>query len=143
VSSSQDSLKKVQMYDSYIKKSLRFFARQCFKKKKKLLEREVCFSELPLKTLATLACYDSYFEDDYAFDVLGTRVKFSKTELFKALSMLSQQKREVIILSVGLGLKDTEVAERLNLTKENARFHRLTALEILREFMGVLPDEEK
>ena len=141
MNSSQSDLDIVHMFDSYIKKTLRLNARLSYKRKRAKLEREVYFSDLSQRDLLSLSVCDRYFEKDCFFSSLDSGDCRNSIDLGEALRTLSQRKQEVVILSIGYGYKDIEVARVLNLTPDNARFHRTSAIKKLKEYFGVLPNE--
>lgn len=123
---------KSQAFDSYIKKVLKYTARDFYEKKKKFGEREISLSGLTGEKLVELAVVDKYFADEYAFDVLGWRIKVLDYELGKALTKLPTDNRNIILLSYFLDMSDREIAERLIMARSTVTYRRASTLKELK-----------
>ena len=131
----------VNAFDSYVKKVLKFAARDYFKHAKQRYEREVFFSELSGEDLLKLAVYDQYFPDVEFFNVCGWKVMVSDMELAEAIKLLTKRRREVILMCYFLDMTDSDIADVLNLTKSTVAEHRTSALLVLREILEARTDE--
>jgi RNA polymerase sigma factor (sigma-70 family) len=134
-------VQKAQAFDSYAKKTLKFTARNYYRKKRQRGEREVNFSSLSSSELAKLTVYDTYFADDHAFDVMDWSVFVSDFDLAEALVELPSKKRDIVLLSFFMDMSDGEIAELMELARSTVSHHRRKAMKKLREIMEVGADE--
>ena len=128
---------KAKAFDSYIKKILKYAARDYYRQMKRRGEREVSLSGLSGAELSAVAVTDKYFADEYAFDVLGMQIRVSDYELGEALSALPADRRDIVLLSYFLDMTDREIAQRLNLVRSTVTYRRTS---ILRELKRILED---
>jgi DNA-directed RNA polymerase specialized sigma24 family protein len=132
---------KAQAFDSYIKKVLKYAARDFYEEKRKSRERGISLSELNGAELTELAVTDIYFADEYAFDVLGWRVGVSDYELGEALNRLPADRRNIILLSYFLDMTDREIGKRLNLIRSTVQYKRTSTLKELKKRLEENADE--
>lgn len=78
---------------------------------------------------------DYYALEQTTFRVLDTTIKIADERLSRALEDLSQERREVILLSYLLDMKDREIAEQLGLSLSTVQYRRSSTLEKLRKIM--------
>jgi RNA polymerase sigma factor (sigma-70 family) len=132
---------KAQAFDSYIKKILKYAARDYYREKKKQGEREISLSGLTGEELTELAVTDKYFADEYAFDVLGWHIGVNDYELGEALSELPHDRREIVLLSYFLDMSDREIGERLELARSTVTYRRTSTLKQLKKRLEESADE--
>jgi len=130
-----------RQFDTICKQTLKYKARDCYRKIKRQAEREVSFSELSEQDLAKLSVSDGYFKDAYSFNVLGYDITVSDLSLAEALDTLPADRRDIILLAYFLGMKDWEIAERLNLVRRTVAYRRTSTLRELKNFMEGHADE--
>lgn len=101
-------------------------------------DREKPFNDLSENEIAQLKSIDKYFENSHVFEVRGLPVVVVGDLLAKALSELSKEKQEIILLSYFLDLNDREIGERTNAIQQTVskRRHR-----ILKELRTILEKE--
>jgi RNA polymerase sigma factor (sigma-70 family) len=131
----QDSDHIRHEFDSYCKKVLKYTARDFYARQKRRDEREVSFSELSERELASLSATDKYFADEYIFDADGFDIGVSDFELAEALNELPQDWRDIILLAYFLDMTDREIAERLNLVRRTVTYRRTSTLRLLKKIM--------
>jgi len=136
-----DDRQKAQAFDSYMKKILKYAARDHYGTMKRRGEREVSLSGLTGAELSELAITDKYFADEYAFDVLDWHVGVSDPDLGEALSELPSDKRDIILLSYFLDMTDKEIAERLKMANSTVAYRRTSTLKKLKKIMEENADE--
>jgi len=124
---------KAQAFDSYMKKVLKYAARDYHGKKRKRGEREVSLSGLTGAELAELAVTDMYFAGTHAFDVLDWHIGVSDYELGEALNTLPADKRNIILLSYFLDMSDREIGECLAMARSTVEYRRAATLKELRK----------
>jgi len=130
-----NELQKAQAFDSYCKKILKYAARDYYEKKRRQGDREASLSGLTDKELLQIAVTDKYFTDEYAFDVLGGKVSVTDYELAEALSELTVDWREIVLLAYFLDMTDKEIAERLSLARSTVAYRRTSSLKKLRKIL--------
>jgi DNA-directed RNA polymerase specialized sigma24 family protein len=131
-----------QRFDSYVKKTLKFAARNHYKKTKDRLAREVYFSELTSEQYMKLAATDEYF-DGCSFNVLGWAINVSDPELAEALEVLPSDLRDVILLYYFIGMPDREIGEHLRLANSTVAYRRTSTLGKLKRIMEENADEQQ
>jgi RNA polymerase sigma factor (sigma-70 family) len=126
---------KRHTFDSYCKKMLKYAARTYYGKLQERVGRETSFSDLTTRELAKLTVTDAYFADEYVFDVLGATVDVSDGDLAEALSALSADRRDIVLMSYFFDMTDKEIAERLNLNRRTVAHKRTSSLRLLKNLM--------
>ena len=106
--------------------------------KKKLFERaahEITFSDMSDSPIETIGTCDEYMTDYFGFNVDGQRIYIKNELLGVAVSLLSEQKRNIILMSYFLEMTDGKIADRQNINRSNVTYHRHSALKILKRYM--------
>lgn len=130
-------------FDSFCKKVLREEARDYMRCVHRLSEREVNLSELPEEQLSQLCVLDEYPSEQTSFDVQGYSVAIKDARLAEALALLSEEKRDIVLLSYFLDMNDGEIADRLNIMRRTVQRRRTSSLTEIRNRMEVLEDGEE
>lgn len=133
-----------QMDDTYEERVLHQFGGFCTKvlrnetrrihneKKRNETLEQVSFS-LSLDHLNKIAKEDQYFQNSHVFEVHGMNIVVVGDQLAKVLAALPQQKRDIILLYYFPGLTDQEIAELMNVVRQNICKHRKKTLKELRK----------
>ena len=124
-----------KLFDSYCKRILKNEAIDCFREIRKHRQREIFFSELNEKEWKQLYMEDKYDLETSNFQVQGYNVEVKDTLIAEALKLLSEKKRDVILLAYYLDMSDTEIAKLLNLRQSTIHYHRTSSLKSLKEFL--------
>ena len=132
----------VHRFDSYCKKILKNEAIDCYREIQKHRQREIFFSELSEKEWKQLYMEDEYDLDTCNFRVLGYDVEVKDALIAEALNLLSEKKREVVLLAYFLDMSDTEIAKLLNLRQSTIHYHRTSSLKSLKEFLEERTNED-
>ncbi len=106
--------------------------------KKKIFERaahEITFSDMSDSPIETMGVCDEYMTDYFGFNVDGQRIYIKNELLGVAVSLLSEQKRNIILMSYFLEMTDDKIADRLNINRSNVTHHRHSTLKILKRYM--------
>ena len=106
---------------------------------KKRGEREITFSDMSVRELASLAVTDEYFTDEFVFNVLGESIGVSDADLADALNVLPADRRDIVLMSYFFDLTDREIAERLNMARRTVAYKRTSTL---RELKNIIESEE-
>ena len=131
-----------KLFDSYCKRILKNEAIDCFREIQKHRQREIFFSELSEKEWKQLYMEDEYDLDTCNFQVLGYDVEVKDALIAEALNLLSDKKREVVLLAYFLDMSDTEIAKLLNLRQSTIHYHRTSSLKSLKEFLEKRTNED-
>ncbi len=124
-------------FDSFCKKILREEARDYIRELSRLAEHEVSFSELSEDQMERLCVLDEYPSEQYHFDVQGHHVEIRDDRLAEALSSLSDEQREFVLLSYFLDMSDREIGEKLNMVRCTVQRRRTSSITKMRERMEV------
>ena len=127
-------------FDSVCRKILRNESRNYNKQLARRSEKEVSLSDLSEKELGQLYAMDVYPSDSTYFDVLEYRIGVKDDRLAAALAALPSQKRDVILLSYFLDMKDTEIAEKLKVVGSTIHRRRTSSLKELKLRLEVKED---
>ena len=106
--------------------------------KKKIYERvahEIVFSDMSDNPIKTMGTCDEYMADYFQFNVDGQKIYIKNELLGMAVSLLSEQKRNIILMSYFLDMTDSNIANKLNFNHSNVTYHRHSALKILKRNM--------
>lgn len=106
--------------------------------KKKIFERvahEITFSDMNDSPVETIGTCDEYMTDYFGFNVDSQKIYIKNELLGMAVSLLSEQKRNIILMSYFLDMTDSNIANKLNFNHSNVTYHRHSALKILKRNM--------
>jgi DNA-directed RNA polymerase specialized sigma24 family protein len=103
----------------------------------RLADREVSFSDLLEEELERLCVLDEYPSEQYRFDFQGYRVMIRDERLADALSALSDEQRETVLLSYFLDMSDREIGEKLNIVRRTVQRRRTSSITEMRKRMEV------
>lgn len=131
-----------KLFDSYCKRILKNEAIDCFREIQKHRQREIFFSELSEKEWKQLYMEDKYDLDSCNFRVLDYDVEVKDALIAEALNLLSDKKREVVLLAYFLDMSDTEIAKLMNLRQSTIHYHRTSSLNSLKEFLEERTNED-
>ena len=126
---------KRHSFDAYCKRLIKNEAIDIQRRNTWQGKKEVSFSELSKKDLLRLQYMDTHDSDRSVFSVLDTNVVIENEDLGAALAELSPERRNVVLLSYLLDMKDREIAEQLDLSLSTVQYRRTSALARLRKLM--------
>lgn len=124
-----------QQFDCFCKKVLREEARDYIRSIKRRAEKEADFSDLSEAQLSELSCQDEYPSDLSTFVVRGQLVTVRDDRLADAITALSTDRQEIILLSYFLDMPDREIAERLDMVRSTVQYKRKNALKEIKKKM--------
>ena len=84
---------------------------------------------------------DEYDLDTCNFRVQGYDVEVKDALIAEALKLLSEKKREVVLMSYYLDMPDTEIARLLNLRQSTIHYRRTSSLKTLKQYLEAKADE--
>ena len=78
---------------------------------------------------------DCYALERQTFDVLNVPLEIKNGSLAWALSILTTERRSIVLLAYFLDMKDEQIAKRLNLSRSVVQRRRTSTLEELRKLL--------
>lgn len=131
---------KRHTFDSYCKKILRNEAINIQKQIQRQRDIEVTFSELSDWELNQLGSYDEYEFESTTFRFIGSSIRIKNELLSETLSMLSDEKQRIILLSYYFDMTDQQIADTLSLARSTVQYKRSKALLELKKHMEEIDD---
>ena len=122
-------------FDYFCKKVLKNEMRGYYNEANKRQEREKNFSELSLPEMKQLCDLDDYFATEQIFNVQGKEIIVADERIAKALTTLTEGKRDIVLLAYFLDMTDREIGERLNLVRNTVQYQRTTTLTELKKIL--------
>lgn len=122
-------------FDSLCKKVLREYSRDIERQRKRRNEKEVIFSRMSEMKMADLYVEDEYPADNTWFCVLGYQIEIQNESLADAIASLSEEMRDILLLSYFLEMNDVEIAGLMNMIRRTVQRRRCSSLEMIREKM--------
>lgn len=83
------------------------------------------------------------FSDQYTFRILDIEIAIKNLLLGAALEILSENQRDIVLLSYFLDMKDHEIAKQMHLVRRTVSYRRNCSLKKLREVMEACSNEKK
>jgi DNA-directed RNA polymerase specialized sigma24 family protein len=122
-------------FDSYCKSVLKRTARELYGAIKRRGEREVTFSAMSARELASLSVTDEYFKDAYIFSVLGESGSVTNKDPAEAVNTLPSDRRDIVLMSYFFDMTDREIAEKLNMARRTVAHKRTSTLQELKKII--------
>lgn len=97
-----------------------------------LQKHEKSIESLSSEESGELYVSDEYKSDDHLFKVLEYDIGIKSDLLAEVLHLLSQKKRDVILLSFFLGMSDTEIARIMCVVNSTIHEHKKKALKLMK-----------
>ena len=142
-SSSNDELTIRNQFDRLCKLALKGEAVDYHRHIAYRQKHEVLFSELSEKEQSRLYTMDEYEVESKCFQVLGYDIEVKDALLAYAIQLLSEKKRDVVLLSYFMDMSDTEIARVMNLVRSTVHEHRKRSLELMKKMMEEYQNEQK
>ena len=120
------------IFDHYCRKVLKNEAYDYFRKIQRYRKREVSFSDLTKEEIRKMTVEDEYDLNYQKYKILGFDVIVKDVLLSEALSVLTDTKRKVILMSYFFDMTDYEIANYLNLKQSTIHYHRTSSLALLK-----------
>lgn len=134
-SSSSDELTIRNQFDRICKLALKGEAVDYHRHIAYRQKHEVLLSELPEWKMNQMFSVDEYEAENKWFKVLGYDIEVKDTLIAEALQLLSERKREVILLSYFMDMSDAEIARKMNLVRSTVHEHRKHSLELMKKIL--------
>lgn len=128
-------------FDSYCKRTLKNEAYDCYREIRKHIQKEVFFSELSEKEWEQLYMEDQYNLEAYNFRVREYDIEVKDVLLAEVLKLLSDKKREVVLMAYFLEMSDTDIAKLMDLRQSTIHYHRTSSLKTLKEYLEAKGNE--
>lgn len=115
-------------FDCFVRKILIRAAMNYHNERSRRLKREITFSTLDDTELNQLSVVDTYKSDHMVFQVLNMDIEVDDELLAKALKLLPEKKRNIVLLFYYMDMSDSEIASVLGLVRSTVFRHRTNAL---------------
>lgn len=138
-----DKQKVRHQFDRFCQKVLKGEVANYYRDMENRKKHEVSFSDLPEKELENFVVLDEYAIENHLFRVLDYDVEVRDALIAEALESLSDRKRDIILLSFFLEMKDAEIARALHLVQSTVCAHKRRSLELLRKVLEEKTNEER
>ena len=128
------SQKKTVMhqFDSFCKMVMKGVRRDYYRHLATLQKHEVMFSEMSEDELMQMFIKDVYPSEQFLFHAQEYAILIHDERLAFALQDLSEEQRDIILLSYFLDMTDQEIADKLNAVRRTVQYKRVRALEDMR-----------
>jgi len=133
---------KRHQFDAYCKKVLRNAARDIYRRLAHQAEHEISLSDFSENGASIAAVMDEYFEEERQFEALEFSVTIKSELLAKALRLLPERQREIIMRYYFFGMNDREIGETSDTVRNTVSYQRNAALHKLYEIMEGLQNEQ-
>jgi RNA polymerase sigma factor (sigma-70 family) len=130
-------------FDCLTKKVIKYTQKKYYRDISRRWRNEISFSDLSEMELNHFGTLDDYSSDYTVFSVLGMEVQISDEQLSKALKILPEKKRNIILLSYFMDMSDLEIGKLMNLVRSTIYRHRTSTLEEIRKMYKEESDHEK
>ena len=100
-----------------------------------LLKHEKTFGELSEEEKQKLYSVDEYFSINQTIVGAGFSIEIKNDMLFEAITKLSENRQNIILLSYWLEMTDTEISQCLNLVRRTVSYIRNSSLQQLRKYL--------
>ena len=130
-------------FDSFCKKALKGEVADYERHMAYRREHEITFSELSEQELRKLYATDEYKSDSYLFQALGYDIEVRDALIAETLQLLTEKKRNVVLLSYFMDMSDAEIAREMNLVRSTIHEHRKRSLEQMKKIMEETMDGRK
>ena len=127
-------------FDSFCRKVLREEARDYERHIAWRSDHEVSLSELSEEQERQMYVLDKYPSEQTYFHVQGYDVAIENEDLANALTVLPDDKRDIVLLAFFLDMTDQEIADKLNMVRRTVQYKRAQSLKALKKEMEVTED---
>jgi len=122
-------------FDCLTKKVIKYAQKKYYRDISRRWRNEVSFSDLSEIELNNFCTLDDYSINYTAFNVLGMEVQVSDEQLSKALKVMPEKKRNIILLSYFMDMSDLEIGKLMNLVRSTIYRHRTSTLEEIKKYI--------
>ena len=127
-------------FDSFCRKVLREEARDYERHIAWRSNHEVSLSELSEEQERQIYVLDEYPSEQTHFHVQGYDVAIENEDLANALTVLPDDKRDIVLLAYFLDMTDQEIADKLDMVRRTVQYKRAQSLKELKKEMEVTED---
>lgn len=124
-------------FDSFCRKVRREEARDYERNIAWRSDHEVSLSELSEEQERQMYVLDEYPSEQTHFHVQGYDVAIENEDLANALTVLPDDKRDIVLLAYFLDMTDQEIADKLDMVRRTVQYKRAQSLKELKKEMEV------
>ena len=129
-------------FDAFCKQAMRWESNDYEQHRAWRAKHEISMSDLPQAAQMKWAVYEEYPSDSAHFKVHGFDISIKNQQLAAALTMLPDDKREIVLLAYFLDMSDPEIAELLHIVRQTVQYRRVKSLKELRKRMEAEHEEQ-
>lgn len=124
-----------EQFDHFCKKVISNEMKDIRRHNKYLLRKEKILSELTQEDLGQLIVIDKYHGINSKIEAAGFLLEIENELLFEAISILSEKKRNIILLSYWLDMTDEDISHYLRMVRRTVSYMRTSSLKQLKKLM--------
>ena len=128
-------------FDSFCRKVLREEARDYERHIAWRSNHEVSLSELSEEQERQMYVLDEYPSEQTHFHVQGYDVAIENEDLANALTVLPDDKRDIVLLAYFLDMTDQEIADKLDMVRRTVQYKRAQSLKELKKEMEEVTED--
>ncbi|RBT08175.1 hypothetical protein EA87_00918 [Enterococcus faecium] len=129
-------------FDSYCKTVLRNFARDIYTSEKFHNSLFVSLDTLTDEQLVRFSISDEYSSDYFHFPTIENDVLIKDFLIAQAITSLSKQKQDIVLLSYFIHLTNVAIADLMGLSESTIHYHKVNALNELRIYLEEHKNDE-
>lgn len=122
-------------FDYFCKKSLKFSNYKILKTEKRMQDKIVLYSKLSEDIFYQLYTLDDYNILKFVINIRDFEIAIENEMLYKALMLLSEKKREIILLSFFMDMTDEEIGKYMLIPRSSVQYNRKSALKYIKNLM--------
>ncbi len=122
-------------FDFFCKKSIKFSNYELLAIEKRIYEKMVLYPEFNEKIFPQLYTIDDYKIFKFIININNFEIAIENEILYRALMLLSEKKREIILLSFFMDMTDDEIGKQMLIPKSSVQYNRKSAINYIREKM--------
>ena len=120
-------------FDSFCRKVLREEARDYERQIAWKCRHEISLSELSEEEKRQLSVMDEYPFEQICFQVQGYEIAIQNQKIADALAVLSDERREIVLLAYFMDMTDQEIADSLDMVRRTVQYKRTQSLKELKK----------
>ncbi len=122
-------------FDLFCKKTIKFSNYELLAIEKRIYEKMVLYPEFNEKIFPQLYTIDDYKIFKFIININNFEIAIENEILYRALMLLSEKKREIILLSFFMDMTDDEIGKQMLIPKSSVQYNRKSAINYIREKM--------
>lgn len=122
-------------FDFFCKKTIKFSNYELIAIEKRIYKKMILYPEFNENIFPKLYTLDDYKIFKFIVNINNFEVAIENELLYKALMLLSDKKREIILLSFFMDMTDDEIGKQMLIPKSSIQYNRKSAINYIRDKM--------